>query len=172
MATLQELKLAGLAGLLPQTAEDLSSYAQVYEANRHRVFALAFWMTDSEPAAEELMGNVFRRAFALRSNPDEQAIDRALLSELREFHTIGNLTLAGETVTEVAGIRRNTRRVHLERAVVQLPATERLIFLYHDVEKYTHERIGQLLGITADECRHGLHQARLRIRELVSQMAF
>jgi DNA-directed RNA polymerase specialized sigma24 family protein len=172
MATLQELKLAGLAGLLPQTAEDLSSYAQVYEANRHRVYALAFWMTDSEPAAEELMGNVFRRAFALRGNPDEQAIDRALLSELREFHTIGNLTLASETVTEVAGIRRNTRRVHLERAVVQLPATERLIFLYHDVEKYTHERIGQLLGITADECRQGLHQARLRIRELVSQMAF
>jgi RNA polymerase sigma-70 factor, ECF subfamily len=172
MATLNVAKLAGLAGLLPETAEDLASYAEVYEANRHRVFALAFWMTDSEPAAEELMGRVFCRAFAHRSRPDEHAIDRALLNELRELHAIGQLTLACAPATAVANIRRNTRRVHLERAVVQLPATERLIFLFHDVERYAHERIARLLGITADEARTGLHQARLRIRELVSIMAF
>ena len=172
MATLSEAKLAGLAGLLPVTAEDLDSYARVYEANRHRVYALAFWMTDSEPAAEELMGNVFRRAFAQRSQPEPEAIDRALLSELRETHIIGPLTLACATATEVANIRRNARRVHLERAVVQLPATERLIFLFHDVEAYAHVRIARLLGITAEESRQGLHQARLRIRELISTMAF
>jgi len=172
MATLSDVKLAGLAGLLPVTAEDLTSYARVYEANQHRIYALAFWMTDSEPAAEELMGNVFRRAFAHRSQPEPEAIDRALLSELRETHVIGSLTLECGTVTEVSNIRRNARRVHLERAVVQLPATERLIFLFHDVEAYAHVRIARLLGITPDESRHGLYQARLRIRELISNMAF
>jgi DNA-directed RNA polymerase specialized sigma24 family protein len=58
----------------------------------------------------------------------------------------------------------------LERAVVQLPATEKLIFLLHDVESYEHERIAKLLGITTDESKFGLHQARLRVRELVARM--
>ena len=62
------------------------------------------------------------------------------------------------------------RIVDAERAVMQVPATERLIFMMHDVECYEHERIARSLGITEDESRQGLHQARLRVRNLVSQM--
>jgi DNA-directed RNA polymerase specialized sigma24 family protein len=83
---------------------------------------------------------------------------------------LGGLSLSCETATEVECIRRNTMRVHLERAVVQLPATERLIFLLHDVEEYDHARVAQLLGITQEESKIGLHQARLRMRELIASM--
>ena len=63
------------------------------------------------------------------------------------------------------------KRVYLERAVVQLPATEKLIFLLHDVEGYDHQRIAHLLGMDEKESQLGLHQARIRVRELVSQMS-
>jgi DNA-directed RNA polymerase specialized sigma24 family protein len=59
----------------------------------------------------------------------------------------------------------------LERAVVQLPATERLVFLLHDVERYEHARISRLLGLNEQESALALHQARLRLRELLAAMA-
>ena len=66
-------------------------------------------------------------------------------------------------------VRRNTLRVDLERAVVQLPPTEKMIFLMHDVESYDHARIARTLGLSDEESRLGLHQARLRMRELLAK---
>lgn len=167
-STIQELKLAALAGSLP--AERIENYQEIYENNRHRVYALAFWMTDNELTADDLMGHVFRRAFAHSAQPSPEVIDRALLAELREIAPIGVITLAAKAAGQVLNVRRNILRTHLERAVVQVPATERLVFLLHDVEGYGHDRIARLLGINQAESQTGLHQARIRIRELVAAM--
>jgi RNA polymerase sigma-70 factor (ECF subfamily) len=69
----------------------------------------------------------------------------------------------------VLAVRRHVKRVDLERAVVKLPATERLIYLLHDGEGYAHERIAFTLGISEDDSRRGLHQARLGLRTLLAQ---
>ncbi len=55
----------------------------IYEANRHRVYSFAFWMTDSEPMAEHISEKTFLRAFSLSHRPGEEMIDRALLRELK-----------------------------------------------------------------------------------------
>jgi DNA-directed RNA polymerase specialized sigma24 family protein len=68
----------------------------------------------------------------------------------------------------VASVRGNVKRVDLERAVVQLPPTERMIFLLHDVEAYDHTRISRTLGVSEQESQLGLHQARLRLRQLLA----
>lgn len=142
----------------------------IYEANRHRVYSFAFWMTDSEPAAEEISERTFLRAFSTSDRPDEEMIDRALLRELmaEESVSLEPLQLHCATVNAVSNVRRNTRRVDLERAIVQLPHTERMIFCMHDGDAYDHARIARTLGITEEESQQGLHQARLRIRELVT----
>jgi DNA-directed RNA polymerase specialized sigma24 family protein len=49
-----------------------------------------------------------------------------------------------------------------------LPATERLVFLMHDVENYDHARIARTIGITEAESKAGLFQARLKLRELLA----
>lgn len=167
----QEAKITGFAAYLPKVAQgSLEQYQEVFEQNRHRVYSFAFWMTDNELAAEELLGNTFRRAFAANEVPSAEVIDNAFLNEVRELMALGVLTLECAVATEVSDIRSNVKRVHLERAVVQLPATERLIYLMHDGEGYSHARIGHMLGLTEDESKLGLHQARVRIRELVSNM--
>jgi RNA polymerase sigma-70 factor, ECF subfamily len=170
MSTLQETNLFGFAGCVTAVPRGITrACSLVYEQNRRRVYALAFWMTDNELEAEELMTKTFSRAFAKYGAPAPEEIDCALIAEARQRMPLGALTLDCPPCDESLGVRRNTLRVDLERAVVQLPNTERMIFLMHDVENYNHARIARILGLTENESRCGLHQARLRIRELLAK---
>jgi RNA polymerase sigma-70 factor, ECF subfamily len=168
--TIQEGKMSDFAECMPSVLQTISveSSSEIYEQNRHRIYSLAFWMTDNELAAEELMTHTFCRAFVGTDVPSAEAIDRALISELRHYMPVGKLTLACGPCDRVLSVRRNTLRVDLERAVIQLPNTEKLILLMHDVESYDHSRIARLLGITEVDSLNGLHQARLRMRELLA----
>jgi len=96
-------------------------------------------------------------------------VDQAFLAEMRELMPIGTLSLNAVASSRATNIRGNTKRVHLERAVVQLPATEKLVFLFHDVEGYEHKKIAGLLGLTQEESMLALHNARVQVRELVAQ---
>ena len=160
----------GFAQYLPTLLQSkVDRYREIYELNRHRVYSLAFLMTDNELVAEELMIQTFSRAFAAGQEPSDEDIDRALIAELREYVDFMPLSLQCAPAEQVLSVRKNTRRVDLERAVVQLPATEKMIFLMHDVERYEHARIADLLGISEDNSCQGLHQARLRVRELLAK---
>ncbi|HZU30784.1 MAG TPA: sigma factor-like helix-turn-helix DNA-binding protein [Candidatus Angelobacter sp.] len=162
--------MSNLGILIPAIESRTAKYSEIYNENCHRIYSLAFWMTDNELVAEELASNTFLRAFSFNSNPSTDQIDRAFLAEVSETTPIGSLTLNASVSAETKNIHGNMKRVHLERAVVQLPATEKLIFLLHDVEGYEHNKIAQLLGISVQESQIGLHQARVQVRELVSRM--
>src|SRR5579864_509134 len=83
---LDQAKITGLTAHLPVAAEQsLARFEKAYEEHRHRVYALAFWMTDSEVAAEEISSSVFARAFANGNVPSAEAVDRILLSEIRDL---------------------------------------------------------------------------------------
>ena len=169
MSTLQETGVFCRAEYLPAVLPSVDSYREAYEQNRHRIYALAFWMTDNELVAEELMMDTFCRAFLAGDRPTAEEIDRALVAELRSCMPLGILTLNCAPCDKVLSVRRSKLRVDLELAVVQLPGTERMIFLMHDVEGYDHSRIARTLGLTETGSRTGLHQARLRMRELLAR---
>jgi RNA polymerase sigma-70 factor (ECF subfamily) len=167
----QHAKISGFGDILPASrAIPAGKAKEIYEQSKHRIYSIAFWMTDNELEAEELCASIFRRAFLASNQPSAEIIDRALISELRADQPIGILTLHCDDVKQVFQVRTNTMRVHLEQAVIQLPATERLIFLLHDVERHSHAGIARLLGLDESESRQGLHQARLRMRELLAAM--
>ncbi len=161
--------MSNLGILIPAVESRTAECKAIYEEHRHRIYSLAFWMTDNELAAEQMAANVFLRAFTSSASPRTEHIDQAFLDAVREFTSIGTLSL-NKTASQSKSVRGNVKRVHLERAVVQLPATEKLIFLLHDVEGYDHRQIARLLGIEEQESQFGLHQARVEIRELVSRM--
>ena len=169
MASSLQSAINSLATYFPAT-ESQTRYSEIYEDHCHRIYSLAFWMTDNELTAEQLSANAFLRAFAMAEQPTCDQIDRAFITEVRESTLIGTLTLHCAISPETRTIYGNIKRIHLERAVVQLPATEKLIFLMHDVEGYQHSRVARLLGLTEEESRLGLHQARVQIRALIAQM--
>lgn len=158
-----------VADLSPDGALASASRRNTFERNRHRIYAIAFWMTGNELAAEALMADVFRTAFRSSVAPSTEEVDRALLVELRQIFDIPVLALQCAPCTEVRKVRRAVLRTDLEAAVLQLPATEKLLFLMHDLDGYSHDHVARLLGITERESRLGLHQARLRLRELLPQ---
>ncbi len=168
--SIQGEKFTGLASayVTELGKETMESYQAIYACNRHRVYALAFWMTDNELEAEQLMERAFLHVFSFSSSPTEEMIDFALVEEIRRLVPVGVLTLKHGPCSEVLSVRHNVKRVDLERAVVKLPATERLIYLLHDGEGYGHKRIACTLDITEDESRRGLHQARLGLRALLA----
>lgn len=55
----------------------------------------------------------------------------------------------------------------LERAMDQLPEGMRRVLILHDVEGYTHEEIGDCLGVTAGTSKSQLFKARAKMRDLL-----
>lgn len=157
--------------LIPELESKRAQYHKIYNQHRHRIYSLAFWMTDHELLAEQLAAGTFMRAFCASEYPQPEQIDQAFLAEIRGVVAVKGLTLSTVVSAKAPSLRGNVKRVHLERAVVQLPPTEKLIFLLHDVEGYEHDRIAGLLQIAEQESRLGLHLARLRIRELLTQVS-
>jgi RNA polymerase sigma-70 factor (ECF subfamily) len=60
-------------------------------------------------------------------------------------------------------------RLDLEAAIAALPQGARRVFVLHDVEGYTHEEIGGVLGITAGGSKAQLHRARLLLRAALTR---
>jgi len=59
-------------------------------------------------------------------------------------------------------------RMRLERAMERLPEGMRRVLVLHDVEGYTHEEIGRMLGVNAGTCKSQLFKARARMRGLLA----
>lgn len=56
----------------------------------------------------------------------------------------------------------------LERALDVLPHGMRRVLILHDVEGYTHEEIGDTLGVTSGTSKSQLFKARAKMREMLS----
>ncbi len=55
----------------------------------------------------------------------------------------------------------------VQRALDKLPEGYRAVLWLHDVEGYTHEEIGNQLGIAVGTSKSQLSKARARLRKLV-----
>src|SRR5438309_6033544 len=111
MASSLQSAINSLATYFPAT-ESQTRYSEIYNENCHRIYSLAFWMTDNELTAEQLASNIFLRAFACSANPTTEQIDQAFLAEVRQITPVGTLTL--NCSASAASIRSNVKRVHLE----------------------------------------------------------
>jgi RNA polymerase sigma-70 factor, ECF subfamily len=58
-------------------------------------------------------------------------------------------------------------RIDLERALALLPTGYRVVLLLHDVEGYTHEEIGERLGVVPGTSKSQLSHARRALRQLL-----
>ncbi len=56
----------------------------------------------------------------------------------------------------------------VERALAKLPLRQRTVLLLHDVEGYTHEEIGELLGIVSGTSKSQLAHAREALRSALA----
>lgn len=144
----------------------------VFETHRHRIFALAVYMTGNETVAEDLLADTFIQTLRDNPAPDGMAVDVAFLTQLRQLMPIGDCTLTLPALNDIfmpsQMSQHNVLRTELEAALLDLPATERLIYLLRDVESYLPERIAVLLSLPEPQIKVAVMTARLRLRQLLS----
>ena len=58
----------------------------------------------------------------------------------------------------------------LEQALDRLPEGMRRVLILHDVEGYTHEEIGNVLGVTSGTSKSQLFKARSKLRNLLADL--
>jgi RNA polymerase sigma-70 factor, ECF subfamily len=163
---------------------DRHAFEHVYRTHLNHVYSLCVRMTGDRTRAEELTQDVFVRAWEKMSTfRGESAFStwlhrltvNVVLNERRvEGRDRGRTVSSDEDDESVAPASSSAQPLHaekldLERAIAKLPRGARRVFVLHDVEGFTHEEIGTMLGVTAGGCKAQLHRARLLLREALTR---
>lgn len=166
---------------------DRRAFERLYRSNVDRVFSLCARMVADRTRAEELTQDVFVRAWeklaqfrgesAFSTWLHRLAVNLILNDRKSERRETGRMDHSVEDVDVLPGRRaRGTETdnspalsIDLEMAIRALPPGARRVFVLHDVQGYTHEEIGGMLGVTSGGCKAQLHRARMLLREALNR---
>jgi RNA polymerase sigma-70 factor (ECF subfamily) len=151
----------------------------LYQRHAGRVYAVVRRLAGEDALAEDWAQDAWLRA--IRALPTFRgdaafttwlhriAVNSALHGRRSRERRTGRETPMDD---EVLSVRpqgdRALLRLQLERAMARLPEGMRRVLVLHDVEGYTHEEIGEMLGVTAGTCKSQLFKARGKMREMLS----
>lgn len=168
--------------LLPRVAEgDEVAFRMLYDHYRKRIYALGLFITKSENTAEELVQDVFLKAWEKREQLGEIVYFNAWLRTVarntainylraRAVEKLGLAHLPTEeiavynTENEVAG--REYDRL-LETAVNLLPPQQKKVFILHRREGLPHEEVASHLHISVYTSKKYMKLALRSIRSFL-----
>lgn len=163
---------------------DSRAFERLYRAHVDRVFSVCARMVGERGRAEELTQDVFVRAWEkLGSFRGESAFstwlhrlavnvvlnDREAEGRRRKRHDEGVEDMDTIATGDVRALSVPGLSLDLERSIAMLPPGARQVFVLHDVEGFTHEEIGEMLGVTAGGCKAQLHRARMLLRRFLDR---
>ncbi len=169
------------AQLIRQASDgDGQAVRALYERYAPRVYAVVRRIAADDDQAQDYAQEAWIRA--IRALPTFRGDARfstwlhriavnAALQALRKAETRGKRerplpeSLSAPTLSKDALLQRR-----LEWALDQLPDGMRQVIILHDVEGYTHEEIGELLGVTSGTSKSQLFKARVKMRDLLKDI--
>lgn len=166
-------------------AGDHHAFAQLYSLHKRRIYSLCLRMVGNIAEAEDLTQEAFlqlhRKIATFRGDSafstwlHRLAINVVLMQLRKKGLSLISLDEAMEPAPEEGPGRSfgapdltltgAIDRLALERAVADLPAGYRLIFILHDVEGFEHNEIAAMLDCSIGNSKSQLHKARLKLRE-------
>ena len=171
---------------------DADAFAAVFHAHKTRIYSLCLRMTNNVNEAEDLTQDAFLQVFrklstfrgasALSTWLYRIAVNTVLMHFRKKSPA---LVSQDETYSDNEGATRarcqhgssdgrlegSVTRLSLTRALSELPAGYRMIFLLHEVEGYQHREIAEMLGCSVGNSKSQLHKAKLQIRRLLTEGA-
>ena len=157
---------------------DAGAVRTLYERHARRVYAVVRRLAGEDSLAEDWAQEAWVRA--IRALPtfrgDSQfttwlhriAVNSALHGRRSRERKAGRETVMDDT----HAVRHQTGdpllKMKLEKAMERLPEGMRRVLVLHDVEGYTHEEIGEMLGINPGTCKSQLFKARAKMRRMLS----
>jgi RNA polymerase sigma-70 factor (ECF subfamily) len=155
---------------------DAAAFEHLYRLHSRRVYALCLRMVGNTADAEDLAQDAFLQLYRkIATFRGESAFSTWL-------HRLSVNVVLTEPDEDTGGPRRDfgspdlrlsgsVDRVHLERAVQQLPPGYKSIFVLHDVQGYEHNEIADIMSCSIGNSKSQLHKARMRLRELLQEQA-
>jgi RNA polymerase sigma-70 factor (ECF subfamily) len=162
------------------------AFATLYNAHRNKVYALCLRMTSNTAEAEDLTQDAFLQVFRkLATFRGDSALSTwlyrvAVNTVLMHFRKKGlrQVSLDEPATREEGAPKREhgkvdgrlssaVERITLTRAMKELPAGYRTIFVMHEVRGYEHHEIARLLGCSIGNSKSQLHKAKARMRDLL-----
>jgi RNA polymerase sigma-70 factor (ECF subfamily) len=164
-------------------AGDSVAERALYDAHVSRIYRLVFRLVGDDDIARDLTQETFIRAFdrietfrrqsSLSTWLHSIAVSIAL-NRLRSLNLSRKRELSLDDVAEPSSPARSAEpdlKVRLTQAINRLPRGYRTVFVMHDVEGYTHEEIGMILGIDAGTSKAQLSRARIKLRSALADFA-
>ena len=165
---------------------DSDAFSSLFYAHKARIYSVCLRMTNNTAEAEDLTQDAFLQVFRkLQTFRGDSALSTwlyriAVNTVLMHFRkkALRQVSLDEPYSQDAKMVRReygskddrltgSVDRIALARAIKELPAGYRTIFLLHEVEGYEHQEIAQLLDCSVGNSKSQLHKAKLRIRELL-----
>lgn len=158
---------------------DRQAFERLYRAHAGRVYSLCLRMLADQSLAEEVTQDVFVRVWEKLPGFRGDAAFTTWLHRvtvnvaLTRRKTVGirDGRLADDEALDGAPARSEHvgERLDLEGAIAQLPRGARTVFVLHDVQGFTHEEIGEQLGISPGGSKAQLHRARMLLRAALTR---
>jgi RNA polymerase sigma-70 factor (ECF subfamily) len=164
-------------------AGDPSAERALYDAHVSRVFRLVYRMAGDLDRAQDYVQETFIRAFQrLGEFRGESALSTWLcsiaisitLNGLRKTRRISEREVTFDELPAVGTTRKEAEpdlKARLSQAIDDLPEGYRTVFLMHEVEGYTHEEIGEVLGVQTGTSKAQLFRAKAKLREALADFA-
>jgi len=184
-ALLDPADTSDAAVLTRAQAGDHHAFAQLYSVHKRRVYSLCLRMLGNVAEAEDLTQESFlqlhRKIATFRGDSafstwlHRLTINVVLMHLRRKGLNLISLDEALDPSPDHGPARSfgapdlrltgSIDRMTLEKAVENLPAGYRLIFVLHDIEGYEHNEIATLLDCSIGNSKSQLHKARMKLRE-------
>ena len=167
---------------------DAEAFQTLYDMHKRRVYSLCLRMTANVAQAEDLTQEAFLQLFrkigtfrgesAFSTWLHRMAVNVVLMhlrrKSLRVVPLEDTLESEEDTTRKEPGapdlkLSGTVDRLQLQRAVDDLPAGYRTIFVLHDVEGYEHNEIAGIVGCSVGNSKSQLHKARLKLREALTK---
>jgi RNA polymerase sigma-70 factor (ECF subfamily) len=161
---------------------DVPAFERLYRANVGRVMATCLRLAGERTRAEELMQDVFVKAWEkLGSFRGDSAFTTWLhrvtvnvflaaeRADTRRLARVGLVEGFEELPVAAAGTGDPGDSIDLERAISALPPGARTAFVLHDIEGYQHDEIAAMAGIASGTVRAQLHRARRLLMEALDR---
>ena len=159
---------------------DRHAFERLYDEHVNRVYALCARMLGDRTVADEATQDVFVRVWQkLPGFRGESAFStwlhrvavNVVLSRQKATGLHDSRAASNEDSDALLAIQAASvgDRFDLESAIAGLPQGARRIFVLHDVEGFTHEEIGDQLGITSGGSKAQLHRARMLLRAALNR---
>jgi RNA polymerase sigma-70 factor, ECF subfamily len=150
----------------------------LYQRHARRVYAVVRRLAGDDALAEDWAQEAWVRVISAlpRFRGESQfstwlhrvAVNSALHGRRSRERKAGRETAIDDSHAARGAPRDPLLKMRLDRAMERLPEGMRRVLVLHDVEGYTHEEIGEMLGINPGTCKSQLFKARAKMRRMLS----